>query len=45
MSYKVDFIVKLKECEPFTSIYSEIDKFCKELIKKDLISGYQIEYK
>lgn len=43
--YQVDFVVKLEKCEPFTSIYSEIKKFCKEMIKQDLIKDYKIDYK
>jgi len=44
-NYNVDFIITLKKCEPFTIIYSEIDKFCKQMIANDLISGYKIKYK
>lgn len=42
--YKVDFKITLKECELFSQLYSEIIKFVKEMIRKDLIEAYKIRY-
>lgn len=44
LSYRVNFKVILKDCEPFTSIYSEVNKFCKQLVKDNLIESYKITY-